>query len=156
MPQIMGTSLRMFAFNTLGYNLRHEHVWLRWPGRWSMLFASPAHHHIHHGCHPDHINKNFAFIYPCWDVLFRIYNIPATNQNARLGISMHYVNAYKSCLGPYFIPFRNVLAPAFKRLDRILRRPLSVLTTSDSRWNALRLITIIIVQTAASRRVLSQ
>ena len=61
-----------------------------------------SHHHIHHSCHPDHINKNFAFIYPCWDVLFRIYNIPETNQNVRFGISMHYVNAYKSSLGLYF------------------------------------------------------
>ncbi len=106
-PQLLGVPLLAFAFNALGYNLRHSHVWLRWPGRWSMLFASPAHHHIHHSCHPDHIDKNFAFVFPFWDVLFRTYHLPETNKDVRFGISIHYVNEYKSCLGIYFIPFRN-------------------------------------------------
>ncbi|VAV90938.1 Fatty acid hydroxylase family (carotene hydroxylase/sterol desaturase), partial [hydrothermal vent metagenome] len=60
-PSLIGVPLLMFAFNAVGYNLRHSHVWLRWPGRWSMVFPSPAHHHVHHSCHPDHIDKNFAF-----------------------------------------------------------------------------------------------
>ena len=106
-PQLLGVPLVMFAFNILGYNLRHSHVWLRWPGRWSMLFASPAHHHIHHSCHPDHVDTNFAFIFPWWDVLFRTYCLPETNKDVRFGISMHYVTEFKSCLGIYFIPFRN-------------------------------------------------
>jgi len=114
MPQLLGIPVLLFAFNILGYNLRHSHVWLRWPGRWSMLFASPAHHHIHHSCHPDHINKNFAFIFPFWDVLFHTYQLPETNKDVRFGISTHYVNEYKSCLGIYFIPFRNALALVFK------------------------------------------
>ncbi|MHA1567099.1 MAG: sterol desaturase family protein [Alphaproteobacteria bacterium] len=108
MPQLLGIPLLMLAFNLLGYNLRHSHVWLRWPGRWSMVFASPAHHHIHHSCHADHIDKNFAFIFPFWDVLFRTYTMPETNEDVRFGISANYVNEYKSCLGIYFIPFKNV------------------------------------------------
>jgi sterol desaturase/sphingolipid hydroxylase (fatty acid hydroxylase superfamily) len=121
-PQVLGVSLLLFAFNILGYNLRHSHVWLRWPGQWSMLFASPAHHHIHHSCHPDHINKNFAFMFPCWDVLFRTYHLPETNKDVRFGISMHHVNEYKSCIGIYFIPFRHAFAPVFKRLKRIFKK----------------------------------
>lgn len=109
MPLILGTPLLMFAFNFLGYNLRHSHVWLRWPGRWSMLFASPAHHHIHHSCHPDHIDRNFAFIFPCWDVLFGTYQMPETDKDVRFGISLDHVNEFKSCFGLYFIPFRNAL-----------------------------------------------
>lgn len=108
LPQLLGIPLLMFAFNILGYNLRHSHVWLRWPGNWSKLFASPAHHQVHHSCHPDHVNKNFAFIFPWWDVLFRTYQLPETNKDVRFGISADYVNEYKSCLGLYFIPFRNV------------------------------------------------
>ena len=121
MPTLLGVPLLMFAFNILGYNLRHSHVWLRWPGRWSMLFASPAHHHIHHSYQPDHIDKNFAFIFPCWDVLFRTYHLPETNKDVRFGISMHYVSEYKSCLGIYFIPFKNAFAPIFKRLKHIFK-----------------------------------
>ena len=70
MPQIWGVALISFAFNFLGYNLRHSHIWLRWPGKWGRLFASPAHHQIHHSYHSEHINKNFAFIFPWWDSLF--------------------------------------------------------------------------------------
>lgn len=107
-PQLLGIPLVMFAFNILGYNLRHSHIWLRWPGRCAMAFASPAHHQIHHSCHPDHIDKNFAFIFPCWDVLFGTYEIPETNKDVRFGMAVGYVNEYKSCLGMYFIPFRNL------------------------------------------------
>ncbi len=114
MPQFLGIPVLMFVFNIMGYNLRHSHVWLRWPGRWSMLFASPAHHHIHHSCHPDHIDKNFAFMFPFWDVLFRTYILPETNKNVCFGLSPHYVNEYKSCLGIYFIPIRNALVKIFK------------------------------------------
>lgn len=121
-PQVLGVPLLIFAFNILGYNLRHSHVWLRWPGQWSMLFASPAHHHIHHSCHPDHIDKNFAFIFPFWDVLFRTYHLPETNKDVRFGISMHYASEYKSCMGIYFIPFRHALAPISKRLKRIFKK----------------------------------
>ena len=114
MPQLLGVPLLILGFNILGYNLRHSHVWLRWPGRWSMLFASPAHHHIHHSFHPDHVDKNFAFIFPFWDVLFRTYHLPETNTDVRFGLATDHVNEYKSCLGIYFIPFKNALAPVFK------------------------------------------
>lgn len=120
-PQILGIPLLMFVFNILGYNLRHSHVWLRWPGRWSAFFASPAHHHIHHSCHPGHIDKNFAFLFPFWDVLFRTYHLPETNKDVRFGMSPHYVNEFTSCLGIYFIPFGNALGPVFKRLRPIFK-----------------------------------
>ncbi len=64
MPVLLGVPVLMFMFNLLGYNLRHSHIWLRWPGKWAMIFGSPAHHQIHHSCHPDHIDKNFAFMFP--------------------------------------------------------------------------------------------
>ncbi len=76
----------MLAFNLLAYNLRHSHIWLRWPGRWSMVLPSPAHHHVHHSCHPDHIDKNFAFMFPVWDVIFRTYHLPEDNRDVKFGI----------------------------------------------------------------------
>ncbi len=118
MPQIVGIPLLMLAFNICGYNLRHSHIWLRWPGKWSMVFPSPAHHHVHHSCHPDHIDKNFAFMFPCWDVLFRTYHLPETNKDVHFGIAKNYVNEFTSCLGIYFIPFKNVSVLIFKWLKR--------------------------------------
>lgn len=118
MPMVFGVPLLLLAFNVLGYNLRHSHIWLRWPGRWSMVFASPAHHHIHHSCHPDQIDRNFAFLFPVWDVLFRTYHLPETNEDVRFGLAGSDAQEYKSCLGIYFIPFKNVLADVFNRLRK--------------------------------------
>ncbi|MEM9499967.1 MAG: sterol desaturase family protein, partial [Pseudomonadota bacterium] len=75
MPSLLGVPLTMLAFNLVGYNLRHSHIWLRWPGKLSMIFPSPAHHHVHHSYHPDHIDKNFAFMLPVWDVIFGTYHM---------------------------------------------------------------------------------
>ena len=61
-------------------------------------------------------------MFPCWDVLFRTYELPETNKDVRFGLSIHYVNEFKSCLGIYFIPFGNALAPVFKRLERIFKK----------------------------------
>lgn len=118
MPELLGIPLLMFAFNLLGYNLRHSHVWLRWPGNWSKAFASPAHHQVHHSCHPDHLDKNFGFLFPWWDVLFKTYVVPETNKDLRFGIAGDYVNEYKSCLGLYFIPFRNLWRRYTNRTNR--------------------------------------
>ena len=122
MPALFGIPLLLLAFNMLGYNLRHSHIWLRWPGRWSMAFASPAHHHIHHSCHPDQIDKNFAFVFPVWDVLFGTYRLPETNEDVRFGLADNDTREFRSCLGIYFIPFKNVLADMIKRLKNEPRR----------------------------------
>ncbi len=105
---LLGVPIVMFLFNVTGYNLRHSHVWLRWPGRWSMVFPSPAHHQVHHSCHPDHLDKNFAFIFPFWDVLFGSYVMPEDNRDIKFGVTEkdrgHELN---SCLRLYALPFRD-------------------------------------------------
>lgn len=105
---LFGVPAFTFLFNISGYNLRHSHVWLRWPGRWSMVFPSPAHHQVHHSSHPDHLDKNFAFFLPIWDVLFGCYVMPEDNRNVKFGVTEkdrgHELN---SCLKLYFLPFRD-------------------------------------------------
>ncbi len=109
MPQVLGLGVLMFAFNILGYNLRHSHVWLRWPGAWATVFASPAHHQVHHSCHPDHVDKNFAFMFPAWDVIFNTYCMPQTNRDIRFGLSTNDKVEYSSCLQLYFRPFAQLM-----------------------------------------------
>ncbi len=121
MPTLLGVPLLLLAFNLLGYNLRHSHIWLRWPGRWSMAFASPAHHHIHHSSHPDQTGRNFAFVFPIWDVLFGTYLVPETNKDVRFGLAEDDATRFTSCLGIYFIPFKNILTPVFERMKRLIR-----------------------------------
>lgn len=109
MPTLLGVPLLMLAFNLVGYNLRHSHVWLRWPGKLSMIFPSPAHHHVHHSCHPDHLDKNFAFMFPIWDVVFRTYHMPEDNSDVRFGIGDGNAEDLTSCTRLYWVPFRDAV-----------------------------------------------
>ena len=109
-PTIFGVALFAFLFNALGYNLRHSHIWLRWPGKWAYVFGCPAHHHIHHSCHPDHIDKNFAFLFPVWDVVFGTFCLPDDNRTVRFGLGEGQEDIYTSCLALYFLPLKNGLA----------------------------------------------
>lgn len=109
MPQVLGLPVIFFLFNIAGYNLRHSHIWLRWPGRWSMIFPSPAHHHVHHSRHPEHLDKNFAFVFPLWDVLFRTYEMPETDKDVEFGIyGQQGETEYSTCWRLYYLPFRNI------------------------------------------------
>lgn len=116
MPTLLGLPILMFLFNIMGYNLRHSHVWLRWPGVWSKVFPSPAHHHVHHSCHPDHLDKNFAFLFPVWDVLFRTYVMPEDNRDVKFGVTEkdkgHELN---SCVKLYALPIRDAWRVLFRK-----------------------------------------
>ncbi|WP_195821725.1 sterol desaturase family protein [Roseobacter sp. MH60115] len=117
-PSLLGVPLLGFLFNLAGYNLRHSHIWLRWPGKLSMIFPSPAHHHVHHSCHPDHIDKNFAFIFPIWDVIFKTYHMPEDNRDVKFGIGEEDTGEMTTCLRLYTIPFRD----AFRLVRRMFGR----------------------------------
>lgn len=106
-PSLFGVPILVFLFNVVGYNLRHSHVWLRWPGRLSMIFPSPAHHHVHHSCHPDHLDKNFAFMFPIWDVIFGTYEMPEDNRDVKFGIGEGNADELTSCTRLYWVPFRD-------------------------------------------------
>ncbi len=106
-PTLLGVPLLMFLFNVAAYNLRHSHVWLRWPGIWSIVFPSPAHHHVHHSCHPDHIDKNFAFMFPLWDVIFGTYLMPDDNRDVKFGVTEGDGEDLDGVLKLYWVPFRD-------------------------------------------------
>ena len=106
-PRLIGVPLLMFIFNFTAYNLRHSHVWLRWPGIWSIVFPSPAHHHVHHSCHPEHIDKNFAFVFPVWDLIFGTYFMPDDNRDVKFGVTEGDDRGLDSILGLYWVPFRD-------------------------------------------------
>ncbi|MGI9368264.1 MAG: sterol desaturase family protein, partial [Ruegeria sp.] len=108
LPTLLGVPLIMFLFNIVGYNLRHSHIWLRWPGIWSKVFPSPAHHHVHHSCHPDHLDKNFAFMFPLWDVLFGTYVMPEDNRDVKFGVTeKDRGHELDTCMKLYLVPFKD-------------------------------------------------
>ncbi|MEQ1897764.1 MAG: sterol desaturase family protein [Vicinamibacterales bacterium] len=106
-PTVGGVGIFAAAFNLLGYNLRHSHIWLRWPGPLVYVFGCPAHHQVHHSYHPSHINKNFAFVFPVWDLIFGTFRVPSTNAEVRFGLGEHEDDELTSCLRLYWVPFRD-------------------------------------------------
>ncbi len=115
MPAVFGVPVIMFAFNLMGYNLRHSHIWLRWPGVWSKVFPSPAHHHVHHSCHPDHCDKNFAFVFPVWDVIFGTYTMPDDDRDVKFGVAGMKSNEMDTCAKLYIMPFQKAFRHMVKR-----------------------------------------
>ena len=107
-PTVLGVGIFVLAYNGLGYNLRHSHIWLKWPAPLVYLFGCPAHHQVHHSYHPTHINKNFAFMFPVWDLMFGTFQMPQTNADVKFGLGDREDEEFTSCLGLYLIPFRNV------------------------------------------------
>ena len=105
-PYLIGVFVINACFNLAGYHLRHSHIWLKWPGVWSKIYGSPAHHHVHHSRHPDHLDKNFAFMLPIWDVLFKTYHMPEDNRDVEFGI-VEDASELNSCVNLYLIPFRD-------------------------------------------------
>lgn len=56
-------------------------------GPLSWVLTSPAAHRIHHSLDPAHSNRNFAVIFPLWDIVFGTYLRPATGQWPRTGVA---------------------------------------------------------------------
>ncbi|KAJ02780.1 sterol desaturase/sphingolipid hydroxylase (fatty acid hydroxylase superfamily) [Sulfitobacter mediterraneus] len=118
LPTLLGVPAMHLLFNVAGYNLRHSHIWLKWPGKLSMIFPSPAHHHVHHSCHPDHIDRNFAFMLPIWDVIFGTYHMPEDNRDVKFGIGKEDKGEFTSCARLYWVPCRDAYRVVRRRLRR--------------------------------------
>lgn len=70
---VVGASVVVVLFNTIGANLRHSQIPVCYP-RWLEKFLlSPAQHQVHHSVDPKHHDKNFGVALAVWDRLFRSF-----------------------------------------------------------------------------------
>ena len=69
MVDILGANIFVFAFNAMGSNLRHSHVWLSWGRHVEKWLISPAQHQIHHSDNPQHFDTNLGSALAIWDRL---------------------------------------------------------------------------------------
>lgn len=72
------------ALSTL-LTLGHMNVRLQ-VGRAGWFFCSPQIHRIHHSCMLKHFDRNFAVVFPLWDVLFGTYYRPARDEFPPTGV----------------------------------------------------------------------
>ncbi|MDG2004023.1 MAG: sterol desaturase family protein [Novosphingobium sp.] len=65
-----------------------SHMNVRWHVGWfSRVWCAPQVHRIHHSLEPQHINKNFAFMFPMWDVIFGTYYHPGKDDFPATGVA---------------------------------------------------------------------
>lgn len=84
---IAGINAFYFAFNFLGSNFRHSHIWISYGRALEHVLISPAQHQIHHSLEPKHHNKNYGEIFAFWDWLFGTLYIPTKKEIISYGIS---------------------------------------------------------------------
>lgn len=66
-------------------NFRHSHLWFNL-GIFGYLIGNPAGHLVHHSAETRHRDKNFANVFPIWDLLLGTLYIPSTEEHFKIGI----------------------------------------------------------------------
>lgn len=106
---VLGANLFVFIFNVFGANLRHSHIWLRWPTAIQRWFISPAQHQLHHSRAARHRDINFGTTLAVWDRLFRSLVIAAKiKPNIAFGVRDKHI--HQSLISLYWLPIRRVLS----------------------------------------------
>lgn len=127
MVDVLGANVFVFAFNIMGSNLRHSHVWLSWGSKLEHIFISPAQHQIHHSDKRIHIDCNFGSALAIWDKAFRcliLANTVKHPNDINFGLGKSF-NEHDTIVGIYFMPLANAcksLISLLKKSTRLLRK----------------------------------
>ncbi|WP_342780243.1 sterol desaturase family protein [Colwellia echini] len=119
MYDILGANAFVFAFNVLGSNIRHSHIWLSWGNKIENYFISPAQHQIHHSDQAKHFDKNFGSALAIWDRLFACHIKASTikvkqGEKITYGISVNH-QGHNSLAQLYFEPFKKAYQSIFSK-----------------------------------------
>ncbi|MEM7718063.1 MAG: sterol desaturase family protein [Pseudomonadota bacterium] len=85
---IGGANALYVAFNAVGANLRHSHVWLSYGPVLEHILISPAQHQVHHSMDLQHHNKNYGSMFAIWDWMFGTLYVPKNGpEDLRFGVA---------------------------------------------------------------------
>ncbi|MGQ0565112.1 MAG: sterol desaturase family protein [Gemmobacter sp.] len=83
---LAGTNFFYAVFNLFASNLRHSHIWLRYPRVLEHILISPAQHQCHHSVDPRHHNRNYGEVLALWDWMFGTLYLPEPDETIRFGL----------------------------------------------------------------------
>ena len=83
---VLGANVLLFLFNTLGSNLRHSHIGIRYWSWLEYILISPAQHQLHHSVAQRHNDKNFGAALAIWDYIFGSLHHSVEIEELKLGI----------------------------------------------------------------------
>ncbi len=113
--EVIGVNFFRFIFLSLGANLRHSHIPIRYGRILEHLFISPAQHQIHHSTKSDHFDTNLGSHLAIWDWLFGTLKISKSKHKLHFGLDSSTKRAHRSLLKVYFQPF----VEAYKKIRRL-------------------------------------
>lgn len=107
---VFDTNVFMAVFFIAAFNLRHSHVWFRYPVWLQHIFICPAQHQIHHSKARQHWDKNMGFVFACWDWAAGTLYAPKGKEEIEFGLGTEEDGgAWHSLSALYFRPFRQTL-----------------------------------------------
>ena len=101
--ELLGVPAVGFILNMIVGNLRHSHVWIRYPAWLESWLISPAQHQLHHANDPQYFDCNFGTWLAIWDRMLGSLHI-ATEQPEGYGVLNS--NHKMSLVSAWFSPFR--------------------------------------------------
>jgi len=109
---LLGVNGAGLLFNVATGNLRHSHVWLRFPASVERWLISPAQHQLHHGIGTDHVN--YGTWIAVWDRLGGSWAPAPVEPPAAFGLSErnHGDDLLSAWFGPFLEVLRRGRAPA--------------------------------------------
>jgi len=101
---ILGVHALGLICNVVHGNLRHSHVWLRFPPTLERWLVSPAQHQIHHSIDPDDFGSNYGTWLAIWDRLIGTLKCSEPEPVSRFGIPAQERNHGNDLVSAWFGP----------------------------------------------------
>ena len=102
---IFGASVGVVVFHSLGSNLRHSHIKIRYPKFVERILISPGQHQIHHSVEQQHYDKNFGVALAIWDLMFGSLAFSEKKEH-RFGLDTRF-GEKQNLLHLFFYPFKS-------------------------------------------------
>ncbi|WP_371986589.1 sterol desaturase family protein [Shewanella sp. 10N.261.52.F9] len=120
MYDVLGANVFVFAFNVLGANLRHSHIWLSWGDKLEKWFISPAQHQVHHSAAIEHRDTNLGSALAIWDRALGCLIMASSVSKLTLGVGKF--TGHNSLWGIYSDPFVQIYRRIQQRLLQLWRK----------------------------------
>ncbi len=109
--EVIGVNVFRFIFLSLGSNLRHSHISIRYGKFLEHIFISPAQHQIHHSNDPKHFDTNMGSHLAIWDWIFGTLQVAKSKSRLVFGLDNTTNQEHRNLWKVYAKPFIR----AFKR-----------------------------------------
>ena len=118
---VLGVNISVIFFHSLGSNLRHSHIAIRYPIFIEKYLMSPAQHQLHHSSKKEHFDKNFGVALSIWDRLNGSFMHSKIDQ-FKFGIGRETGEYTKSLANMYLSPFKYILRKVASKFQLIRQK----------------------------------